>query len=342
MPDDALGDALPVARQDTPSYKNYMIEWQEFAPEKWEMVGTDIGKFVTNTVGAVAGEDDITSIIDQISSFGASETSASNKLCFAKFMVPLYRGDFPSLVAIKIEEEQTSKGAGFKNSFLRKKSATAQIIYIQPGNDAADQELKRLGFNFADIERFTKVKFKGEGILFDHLSNDEREKLRDEDVITTIDDHFEAADEITDISLTGCVGITDATLVHIYIKCTQLEVLSVDGCVQITDDGIQAIVEKIGNKLTRLDYSDCNRCSNAALQAVVHHCPNLESLSAMNTGIKQIPDSIGTDFPKLKQLFLRNNNIKRLPPSIALLSDTLRRFNIDGNPLEYPPLEIVD
>jgi hypothetical protein len=82
MPDNALGDALPVARQDTPSYKNYMIEWQEFAPEKWEMVGTDIAKFVTNTVGAVTGED-ITSIIDQISSFGASETSASNKLCFA-------------------------------------------------------------------------------------------------------------------------------------------------------------------------------------------------------------------------------------------------------------------
>jgi hypothetical protein len=187
-----------------------------------------------------------------------------------------------------------------------------------------------------------KVKVNGgRGLDFSWSSDDEREKLRDEHVITIIDNHFEA-DEVTHIYLDDCVGITDATLAHIATNCTQLERLGVYGCVKITDDGITAIVEKIGNKLTYLGYGNCSRCTDAALQAVVHHCPNLEALGADNAGITHIPESIGQDLPRLELLYLSNNRIERLPPSITLLDKLEEYFYISENPLQHPPLEIAE
>jgi hypothetical protein len=182
----------------------------------------------------------------------------------------------------------------------------------------------------------------GRTLGFDNfLSRDEIEKLRDEHVITIIDNHFKA-DEVTGIYLRGCVGITDATLAHIATNCTQLKELNVSDCNKITDNGIQAIVEKIGNKLTYLGYGNCNRCTDAALQAVVKQCPNLGGLIAMNTGITHIPESIGQDLPRLKVLWLNDNRIKRLPPSVTNLANTLEFFRISDNPLQHPPLEIAE
>jgi Leucine-rich repeat (LRR) protein len=201
-----------------------------------------------------------------------------------------------------------------------------------------------LGDDLVIDEAFVdKVKKRdGRWLNFDDLSDDETEKLRDEHVITFIENHCKA-DEVKIIYLNGCVGITDATLAHIAIKCTQLETLYVPGCDQITNDGIQAIVEKIGNNLRQLSYDNCNRCSNAALQAIVQHCCNLEELYASNTGIAQMPDSIGQKLPKLYVLDLQDNNIKRLPPSITLLrNDTLEEFRISGNPLEDTPADIAE
>ena len=102
-----------------------------------------------------------------------------------------------------------------------------------------------------------------DGIIFNNatelwfcdLSKEKMEKLRDEDVISIIDNHVKA-DEIKEIDLDGCVGITDTAITHIATNCTQLRTLYVSRCDQITDHGIKAIVEKIGNKLTRLGYDN--------------------------------------------------------------------------------------
>lgn len=173
------------------------------------------------------------------------------------------------------------------------------------------------------------------GYLFDDI-----QKLRDEHVIGIIDNHCNA-DAITHIILNHCRGITDATLKHIATKCKGLEVLYVKKCVKVTDRGIKAVAEKIGNNLKALIYGFCNRCTNASLQAVVKNCPNLESLFANNIGITKIPESIGNNLPKLRELGLSNNGIKTIPPSIALLSDTLQYFNVARNPLREPPHEIL-
>jgi len=176
----------------------------------------------------------------------------------------------------------------------------------------------------------------GTVLTFDNLSDSVKEKLRDEHIIGIIDKHFMLDCAIKEIDLTDCVGITDATLVHIANKCKRLKHLFVSRCVNITEDGIQAIAEKIGKNLDSLYYSGCNRCTDAALQAVVQHCPNLVELWADDTGITQMPESIG-NLPKLRELCLENNGIKAIPPSFTLLRHTLRDFRISGNPLQHPP-----
>ena len=54
----------------------------------------------------------------------------------------------------------------------------------------------------------------GTVLTFDNLSDSMRKKLRDEHAIDIINKHFRAG-AIKEIDLTDCVGITDATLMHI-------------------------------------------------------------------------------------------------------------------------------
>jgi Leucine-rich repeat (LRR) protein len=121
-----------------------------------------------------------------------------------------------------------------------------------------------------------------------------------------------------------------------------LTVLIVGSCTQLTDDGIKAVAEtKIGKNLSTLSYSLCSGCTDAAFQAVVQHCPNLESLGAAGTGVKQIPETIGQDLPKLNKLWLHKNDIKIIPTSITLLLNNKLQFLIYDNPIEDPPPNIV-
>ncbi len=82
------------------------------------------------------------------------------------------------------------------------------------------------------------------------LSDGKKEKLRDGRIIDLIDYHVDADATIKFIALSRCVGLADATtLKHNADKCTQLTELYVYGFVQIADDGITAIIEKIRKKL---------------------------------------------------------------------------------------------
>ena len=117
--------------------------------------------------------------------------------------------------------------------------------------------------------------------------------------------------------------------------------LYVSGCDQITDDGITAIVEKMGKNLMYFSFIHCTKCTGAAFQSIVGHCPKQEQLCDNNVGICKIPHDIGQELPKLESLWLlSNNNIKTLPPSIVLVLNEDLRF--DGNPLEDPPLDILN
>jgi len=140
---------------------------ETFEQKEWEVVGTDIGKWITDLLGAAAG--DVTSIIrtiirtvDNLSSFGSTNTRASNKMQLVEKLQPLNSDDYPCLLAIKIEKKEKEKKAGLKK-IGRYSSATksvhAQIFCIQPENYSAHQKLEKLESNFTSIAKFYSSTF---------------------------------------------------------------------------------------------------------------------------------------------------------------------------------------
>jgi Leucine-rich repeat (LRR) protein len=199
------------------------------------------------------------------------------------------------------------------------------------------------GLDDDDLKKITKEDGKMVDFNFG-LDLDDWKKLKDHHVMDVLTNHVNA-DLVTNIDLTNCRGITNATLIQISNMCPQLERLSVRGCEMITDDGIVPIAEKCGKQLKILYYSQCDQCTDAALKSVVNNCNQLKYIWAIDCGISTIPENIGYKLTKLKYLSLARNKITKIPVSLILLKDTLKdkeNFDIPGNPLQEPPSEIAD
>jgi Leucine-rich repeat (LRR) protein len=166
------------------------------------------------------------------------------------------------------------------------------------------------------------------------------EKLRDNNVLDILNNHVDA-DAVTFIALNACSGITNATLMCIADKCTQLKYLHVNGCDKISDAGITAVAKK-NKKLRRLHYSNCTRVTDAALEVITNECPLLEELWANGCGHSKLPFDFGTKLPNLTYLDLQDNNISTLPESLGQLADKCTYFHISGNPLQKPPLAVAE
>jgi Leucine-rich repeat (LRR) protein len=167
------------------------------------------------------------------------------------------------------------------------------------------------------------------------LGSDDRQKLKDHHVMDVLTNHVNA-NLVTVISLSFCRGITNDTLIQISNMCPQLERLFVVGC-DITDDGIVPIAEKYGQQLKTLSYSDCKKCTDAALKSIVNNCNQLGYLGAANCGISTIPENIGYKLTNLKTLNLAYNKITKIPPSLALLKHKehyIFAFSITNNPVK--------
>jgi hypothetical protein len=178
--------------------------------------------------------------------------------------------------------------------------------------------------------------------FFGGLDYDDLKKVKDHHVMDVLMNPHVNADLVTYISLSNCSGITNDTLIQISNMCPHLEKLYVNSC-DITDDGIVALAEKCGQQLKRLYYSGCKKCTDAALKSIVNNCRKLEYLYARDCGISTIPENIGYQLRNLKQLYLSNNKITKIPPSLNLLKETLKyNFDISGNLLQGPPIEIAD
>jgi Leucine-rich repeat (LRR) protein len=198
-----------------------------------------------------------------------------------------------------------------------------------------------------EIIREEIINLYGTWLRFDKLSEDIRNNINDQHILYVLNHNLVDSQRSQIIPsqkagwiyLSGCIEITDQSLINIANKCPLLITLLIDGCVKITATGIAAITEKFGAKLVTLHYSGCVNCGNVAFESIVMQCTQLKVLEARNTGITVIPEMIGEKLPKLLTLDLSNNNIKRVPPSISQLLNRLPkpRVNIDTKSLENIP-----
>eukprot|EP00979_Chaetoceros_neogracilis_P008598 scaffold1908_cov192-Chaetoceros_neogracile.AAC.3 len=180
---------------------------------------------------------------------------------------------------------------------------------------------------------------RGKGIMdfsqyYDKLTDDQIRQ-----VLTSIS--TDNRKKINDVFLRNCRLITDKSLKAIGQHCPhQLKDLDISGCINVTDEGIQAVLSNNAN-LKFLGISGCEKLTVASIDAIIEYCPDIGRLWANDMiGLSKLPDNIG-NLKKLRNLQLKNNNITRLPRSIANLNNQCK-LDFEANPLEDPPLDIAN
>ncbi|KAM7166583.1 uncharacterized protein RBU57_007388 [Macrochelys suwanniensis] len=78
-----------------------------------------------------------------------------------------------------------------------------------------------------------------------------------------------------DISWTGA---TDLGVIALAEASLSLQGLSANGC-QLTDDAINAVVEKHGKSLSKLEIFGCHALTTKCLSSMARECPNLQTLN---------------------------------------------------------------
>ncbi|CAM4575007.1 unnamed protein product [Caretta caretta] len=78
-----------------------------------------------------------------------------------------------------------------------------------------------------------------------------------------------------DISWTGA---TDLGVIALAEASLSLQSLSANGC-QLTDDAINAVVEKHGKSLSKLEIFGCHALTTKCLSSMARECPNLQTLN---------------------------------------------------------------
>jgi hypothetical protein len=154
---------------------NLRVE-KTFTRDKWNLVGSDIGSFLTSALRAVSGGD-VTGIIDTVTNLvsgGYTNTSSSNKMQLVRWQTTNPSDEhFPCLVDIESEEVETVEKI-LVTKMLRKsssaKSASAQVFCIHAGNDIAHQELIGLRNNFVSIANYYSKSFQEETV--DEITNE--------------------------------------------------------------------------------------------------------------------------------------------------------------------------
>ncbi|KAF1330192.1 F-box/lrr-repeat protein 13, partial [Globisporangium splendens] len=87
------------------------------------------------------------------------------------------------------------------------------------------------------------------------------------------------------INLTGCSGLTDLALGHLFHRAKKLKSITLSSCAGISDHGLTWMLEdmldhsRCGECLEHVDFSYCPQLSATAIRALVVRCPNLTSLN---------------------------------------------------------------
>jgi hypothetical protein len=84
---------------------------------------------------------------------------------------------------------------------------------------------------------------------------------------------------LTELNLSGCSWLTDATLALCAQCCPPLETFIMRGCGTVNHVGVRAFVSKVGSTLRIIDLEGCSRLGDETIQAIAQHCPLLQQIT---------------------------------------------------------------
>jgi hypothetical protein len=84
---------------------------------------------------------------------------------------------------------------------------------------------------------------------------------------------------LTELNLSGCSWLTDATLARCAQHCPPLETFVMRGCGTVNHVGVRALVSKVGSTLRTIDLDGCSRLGDETIQAIAEHCPLLRQIT---------------------------------------------------------------
>lgn len=90
---------------------------------------------------------------------------------------------------------------------------------------------------------------------------------------------FSCAATLTELSLSGIPSIVDGLLSLLGDSCPQLARLRLNGCIHLTDHGVNALVTRRGATLTQLQLAYCGQLTDRGVQSIATHCKKINDLN---------------------------------------------------------------
>ena len=84
--------------------------------------------------------------------------------------------------------------------------------------------------------------------------------------------------QLRELSIPNCTKVGDVGLRAIGLGCPGLVELDLEGCSEISDAAIVALVNDTSSALRKLRLQDCNRLTDASVEAIARGCPRLRIL----------------------------------------------------------------
>ena len=88
-----------------------------------------------------------------------------------------------------------------------------------------------------------------------------------------------APQTLQSLSVSGCVRLTDASIVSVASSCRKLSHVDLTQVYDLTDASVVALAESSGQHLASVKLSRCGRITDEAIASLAAHCPLLRAIA---------------------------------------------------------------
>lgn len=86
--------------------------------------------------------------------------------------------------------------------------------------------------------------------------------------------------------------VSDHGIAELARNCKQLEILHLARCIDITDSGVDRIIQHCSERLTSLNLASCHNVSDGYVERLINECPKLHTLDVSKLPCRAITDML--------------------------------------------------